>query len=212
MPVDPSYLESCREAFAPLKWATPYLASSDWEAHERDRGNVSVEYGMDRHCRLTLQCEDGISHWLELVQKPTAGTNDVLKTVTIVKYGEALNGFPGILHGGAVATLMDEALGFAMVASEIALYGRFGTLPPDWKTRLAEGQLRKDVLKGNMVTAKLEIKFLKAVPCPGLVGIEVDILERKGHMIKVRGMMKDESGALLAQADGLWVRIGGARL
>jgi acyl-coenzyme A thioesterase PaaI-like protein len=212
MPVDPSYLESCLEAFAPLQWATPYLASSDWEIHGRDRGNNSVEDQTDRYCRLTLHCEEGISHWLELVQKPTAGTKTVLKTVTIVKYGEALNGFPGILHGGVVATLMDEALGFAMVASETALYGGFGTLPKHWKKLLAEGKLRTEILKGNMVTAKLEIKFLRAVPCPGVVGIEVDILECKGHMMKLRGMMKDEDGVPLAQADGLWVRIGGARL
>ena len=212
MPVDPSYLESCLKAFAPLQWATPYLASPDWEIHQRDRGNDSVEDQIDRHCRVTLQCEEGISHWLELVQKPTAGTTNVLKTVSIVKYGEALNGFPGILHGGAVAALMDEALGFAMVASETALYGGFGTLPKNWKKLLAEGKLTTEILKGNMVTAKLEIKFLRAVPCPGVVGIEVDILECKGHMMKVRGMMKDENGAPLVQADGLWVRIGGARL
>jgi hypothetical protein len=53
---------------------------------------------------------------------------------------------------------------------------------------------------------------MKAVLCPGVVGIEVDVLECKGHMMKVRGVMKDGEGVELVRADGLWVRIGGPRL
>jgi acyl-coenzyme A thioesterase PaaI-like protein len=208
MPVDHTYLE----AFASLKWATPHLTSPAWDIRERDRGNFSIKDGTDRYCRLALQCEQGISHWLELTQLPPPGSKVISKTVTLVKYGESLNGFPGILHGGAIMSLMDEALGFAMVASERSIYGGFGTRPQDWKKMLAEGKPWAEVLKGNMVTAKMEVKFLKAVLCPGVVGIEVDILECKGHMMKVRGVMKDGEGVELVRADGLWVRIGGPRL
>lgn len=107
-------------------------------------------------------------------------------------------------------TLMDEALGFAMVARETALKGNWTGLPPDWRQLFDEDRPLAEILNGVMVTAKFDIKFFKSVPCPGLVGIEVDILESVGHKMKIRGVMKDGNGTLLVQADGLWVWIGGA--
>ncbi|KAF2790628.1 hypothetical protein K505DRAFT_327452 [Melanomma pulvis-pyrius CBS 109.77] len=206
MAVKPAYLE----AFAPLIWATPLLTSPDWEVRERDRGDDARTERIDRYCRDAMCGEDGIQHWVELTQRPAPGSQAVSKTVSLCKYGDRLGGFPGILHGGAVMTLMDEALGFAMVARETALKGSWTGLPPNWRQLLDENRPLAEILNGVMVTAKSDVKFLKPVPCPGLVGIEVEILESIGQKMKIRGVMKDGNGASLVQADGLWVRIGGA--
>jgi acyl-CoA thioesterase FadM len=103
-------------------------------------------------------------------------------------------------------TLMDEALAFAMVANEIERQGVF--VKPTWKRAIAEGRPLAEILDGLMVTARLDMKFLKPVICPGVVGVEVVVLENMGHKMKLRGVMKDGNGTPLVQADGVWVRIG----
>ena len=102
------------EAFAPLGWATPYLTSPDWVIRERDRGDEPIA---DKFNRETMRANDGVQHWLELHPARKPGES-VTKTISLVKYGIGLSGFPGACHGGALLTLMDEALAYVMVANE----------------------------------------------------------------------------------------------
>ena len=163
---------------------------------------------MDRFCRDTMRAFNGVQNWIELYKAPTPGSQEITHTVSLCKFGTGFNGFPGICHGGAVMTLMDEALAFAMVANEIERTGQF--VDNSNKQLLVEGRPLTEVLKGLMVTTTLNLKFLKPVRCPGVVGIEVEVVEMKGHKMKVRGTMMDGDGTPLLKADGLWVRIGGA--
>ncbi|KAH7392701.1 hypothetical protein BKA66DRAFT_412353 [Pyrenochaeta sp. MPI-SDFR-AT-0127] len=197
------------EAFAPLQWAAPYLTSPNWVAHERTRGAGPGE-ATDVFCRDTMRAHDGVQEWLELYEKPASG-NNVTKSLSLCKFGLGLNGFPGIAHGGAILTIMDEALAYFMVANETLASGvDFTKLGEEtWKQLLADGRPPQEVLKGRFVTAKLDVKFLRPVLCPGVVGIEVEVLEKQGHKMKMRGIMKDEKGLPLIQVDGLWVKMGG---
>jgi acyl-coenzyme A thioesterase PaaI-like protein len=196
------------EAFAPLEWATPYLTSSDWVVRERTRGD---DPSTDLFSRLTMRANEGVQHWLELYLRPAAGEN-VQRSVSLIKFGAGLGGFPGICHGGAILTLMDEGLAHLMVANErgetdLDLSSLHKGM---WKEINERGKPLAEVLKGSYVTAKLDIKFLQPVPCPGLVGIETEALEIKRHKITMRAVMKDSKGTPLMQADGIWVKIGGA--
>ncbi|PVI05824.1 hypothetical protein DM02DRAFT_610504 [Periconia macrospinosa] len=64
-----------------------------------------------------------MSVWLELYQRPAAGSNIVPRTLSLCKFGASLVGFPTICHGGTIMTMMDEALGFAMIANDAAAAG-----------------------------------------------------------------------------------------
>lgn len=194
------------DAFVPIKWATPYLNSPNWRIRERTRDSEPNE-DSDRFPRDTMRSYDGVQHWLELYEKPATGSKTVTKTVSLIKYGMGLHGFPGICHGGAVMTLMDEALAFAMVANETEAKGKWAGLLKERKNWIAEGKSLTEVLDGYLVTARLDLKFLKPVLCPGIVGVEVDMLENQGHKMRMRGVMKDGNGTPLMQADGTWVRI-----
>ncbi|KAF2257083.1 hypothetical protein BU26DRAFT_446336 [Trematosphaeria pertusa] len=204
------------ETFAPIKWATPYLTSPNWRIRTRTRGTRSGE-DSDRFCRDTMSSYDGVQHWLELYEKPAPGSTTITKSVSLCKFGPGLTGFPLICHGGAIMTIMDEALAFAMVASEAVTAGLevadwAEIIAQDWRDGglAKEGRATEEALKGYLVTAKLDMKFMKPVLCPGIVGVEVEMLENKGHKMKMRGVMKDGEGTPLLQADGLWVRLGGA--
>jgi acyl-coenzyme A thioesterase PaaI-like protein len=156
-----------------------------------------------------MRHNNGVSHWVELFHKPAPGES-VQKTVSLIKFGTGLNGLPGICHGGATLTLMDEGLAYAMIANEL---GDDDTPLTDQHKQMWKAIEQKTslvvALKGMHVTAKMDIQFLRPVPVPGLVGIETEILEIKGPKMKMRGVMKDAKGTPLMQADALWVKIGG---
>ncbi|ORX93285.1 HotDog domain-containing protein, partial [Clohesyomyces aquaticus] len=198
------------EAFAPLKWAIPLLKSPDWKWRHRSR-NTQPGDKADTFCRDTMHSFDGAHEWLEVHKKPASGTSKVKKALLLCRYGIGLAGFPGICHGGAVMTFMDEALGAAMVATETErLGGQWAGLDPGYKGLVDEGRPIEEVLKGYMVTAKLDVKFLRPVLCPGVIGVEVDVLEDDGRKMRFKAVMKNGDGLPLVHADGLYVRIGGA--
>jgi acyl-coenzyme A thioesterase PaaI-like protein len=197
------------EAFAPLEWAMPYLTSPDWNVLEYSRGTEAISAVFTR---VSMYANDGVQRWLETYQKPTTPDAPVTRTMSLVKFGPGLIGFPGICHGGAVATIMDEALAFFMIANQLEK----GEVDPSdvtqgrWKELHEQDKPLSEVLKGWYVTAKLDLKFLQPVLCPGLVGIETELVEEKGRGKKIRAVMKDAKGTPLMQADGLWVKVGGA--
>lgn len=161
--------------------------------------------------RETMRANNGVQHWLELYPKPAPGES-VTRSVSLIKFGNGLSGFPGTCHGGALLTLMDEALAYIMVANEIEStesdFTKLGN--GQWKEMHEQGRPLSELLKGCYVTAKLDINFLNPVICPGVVGIETELLETKGHRMKMRAVMKDGKGTPLMQADGTWVKLGGA--
>lgn len=201
-------------AFAPLKWAQPYLTSPDWVIQNRTRGS-DPNHIVDRFCDVTMRSPDAVHTWLDLYQKPLLGTSTVMKTLSLIKFGNGLHGFPNISHGGAILTLLDDALAFGGLATVIHETGRtnvfltFGGAEPEWNELFEAGKAPQEVLKGRMVTAKLDVKFVRPVLCPGIVGIEVEVVELKESKMKLKGVMKDTQGLTLMEAEGLWVKIGG---
>lgn len=196
------------DAFAPLTWATPYLKSPNWIVCDRDRGSEPGE-DTDRFCRETMRANHGVRHWLELYEKPAPGAK-VTKSISLIKFGTGLNGFPGICHGGALFTLMDEAMVHVMVTNTVLEHGPgfVKSGEESWRLQLNEGRSAQEVLRGRFATAGTNIKFLAPVICPGVVGIETDVLEVKENTMKMRAVMKDRQGRPVVQAEALWVRVG----
>jgi acyl-coenzyme A thioesterase PaaI-like protein len=149
-----------------------------------------------------------------MYQKPSPGSKLVTRSVSLCKFGTGLMGFNTICHGGAVMTMMDDALGFAMIANEAEAAG---VDTDEWHTlddgrvqaMLDAGKPLEEALRGFLVTAHLDVKFLKPVFCPGTVGIEVTLVEHKGHKMRFSAVMKDGNGTPLVKTEGLWVRLGG---
>jgi acyl-coenzyme A thioesterase PaaI-like protein len=158
-----------------------------------------------------------MQQWLELYQKPAANSKLISKSISLCKYGPGLMGFATVCHGGAVLTMMDEALAFTAIANDMIAAGKDTT---DWasngdaiRENLEAGKSLAEALKDFRVTAQMDTKFLRPVRCPGVVGIEVTLLETKGHKMKLKGVMKDGKGTPLVVTDGLFIQIrGGAKI
>jgi acyl-coenzyme A thioesterase PaaI-like protein len=94
---------------------------------------------------------------------------------------EHFQGYPGVLHGGIVATILDEISGRAFMGDP--LHPRF------------------------MFTAKLEVKYRKNVPIGKSLRIVGKAGKSKGRMAEGWAGIYDESGSLLAEANSLLVDV-----
>jgi uncharacterized protein (TIGR00369 family) len=91
-------------------------------------------------------------------------------------------GWQGILHGGIVSTLLDEALAHAAGGSE----GGGGA--------------------SGAVTAELTVRFKKPVKIGEKVVLAGKVTEDKGRMVEAESNISDHQGNVLASASGKLVR------
>jgi len=88
-------------------------------------------------------------------------------------------GFPGVLHGGILATLMDEAMAWSMYAAERVMG----------------------------VTAKMEMKYRRQVRLDGELTVRGQIARIRGRRIEVDASIEDASGGRLVEATALFLRL-----
>jgi uncharacterized protein (TIGR00369 family) len=85
-------------------------------------------------------------------------------------------GYPGVVHGGIVAAMLDEVSGRTVLQGEI----------PRW-----------------MVTAKLEVRYRRPIPVGQKLSLEGTIKEDKGKVVVVAGSIFDEQRKILAEAEAI---------
>lgn len=93
---------------------------------------------------------------------------------------EQYQSYPGIVHGGIVATMLDE------VSSRTIFRG--------------------DPLR-IVVTARLSIRYRKPVPVETLLKLSGHIVEDKGKIITVAGQIQGPDGTVLAEADAVLMEV-----
>lgn len=89
-------------------------------------------------------------------------------------------GYPGVVHGGIVAAMLDEVSGRTMLRGD----------PPRW-----------------MVTAKLDIRYRKPVPTETRIYLEGRAKEDNGKVAVVTGRIYDAARNILAESEAVMVNI-----
>jgi acyl-coenzyme A thioesterase PaaI-like protein len=97
-----------------------------------------------------------------------------VKAETIVS--EHFQGYPGVVHGGIVAAILDEVSGRSMIGGE----------PPRF-----------------MVTAKLNVRYRKPVPIGKKLFLEGKAKEDNGRIAIVIGAIYNEEHELLAESEAV---------
>ena len=100
----------------------------------------------------------------------------------LFRVGAEYQGGTGFLHGGIIATLLDEVMG---------------------KVNRFRGV--------QAVTAELKVEYLRPVPVDEDLMLEGWEVEKKGRNLFHAGEIRDGSGALLARGNGRFVEIDAAR-
>jgi acyl-coenzyme A thioesterase PaaI-like protein len=96
---------------------------------------------------------------------------------------EEHQGFPGVMHGGLVTTMLDELIGRTAIASDL------------W-----------------CMTAKLEVRFKKPVPIGAPLQLKGEITKKSARLLEGRGEIRLEDGTLAAEAQGTYLRIPDSQL
>jgi len=91
-------------------------------------------------------------------------------------------GWPGFMHGGLVATLLDEAMGWVTMSHGI------------WA-----------------VTGKINIRYRDPVPLLQPVTVVGMIEKNRGRWVTVRAEIRSSKGAVLSEADAIFMRVSGER-
>jgi acyl-coenzyme A thioesterase PaaI-like protein len=97
----------------------------------------------------------------------------------------ALQGYPGIAHGGVVAAALDEAMGrVAMIKAP----NRF------------------------TMTMRMEIKYRQPVPVEASVSVIGKAVRLRGRVVQARGELRLADGTLAVEAEGTLVEMPGEML
>jgi uncharacterized protein (TIGR00369 family) len=87
-------------------------------------------------------------------------------------------GYPGLMHGGLVATILDEAMGWA-------IYGR-----GIWA-----------------MTARMQVRFRRSVPLDRRLRVSAHVTNQRQRLLRARAELRDEGGTLLAEGEGAFLRV-----
>jgi acyl-CoA thioesterase FadM len=104
--------------------------------------------------------------------------------------GTGMNGAPFMLHGGIVATLMDDCVGTLMTVNEAATEDQ-ESVP----------------LSSMAVTAYMNIQYKSPISTPQTVLVMAKSREVKGRKFYLDSEIRDEYGHVLATAESLWISV-----
>ena len=127
--------------------------------------------------RTCFLCGKENKHGLKMEWYNNPQSNKVEATVIIPEH---FNGYPGIAHGGIVATILDESAGRAVL-----LDGNFDDL---------------------FVTLKLEVSYRNTTPTETPLYVSSWIIRRSSKRVKVAAEMRLADGTVTAECEALVVR------
>ena len=96
---------------------------------------------------------------------------------------EEFQGYPGVLHGGIAATLLDEVAG--RVITGLGLW---------------------------MATAKLEIRYKQPIPIGKPFTVIGEKVRLRGHALEAHAEIRLEDGSVAVEAEGLYLRLPDERV
>ncbi|KAK2613246.1 hypothetical protein N8I77_000170 [Diaporthe amygdali] len=136
----------------------------------------------------TINTPQTLSHFILFYPRPSNPRTVLSEIKGLITLGNNLDGHPGICHGGIVATIFDEVLGYAAPGGR--LHG--------------EGENTRAPVP-SYVTAYLNTTYLRPVRTPGTILVIARTTKAEGRKIWVEASMEDGEGNKLAKADALFV-------
>jgi acyl-coenzyme A thioesterase PaaI-like protein len=100
-------------------------------------------------------------------------------------------GAPGIVHGGFQATLLDEAIGFAVHAY-------------DESTGVLDGD---EAAWRNVVTVEFDLRYRRPVPTEVELGLRAEVVRARGRDYLSVAEIVDAADEVLTSATAKWRRI-----
>jgi acyl-coenzyme A thioesterase PaaI-like protein len=151
----------------------------------------------------SLKTPVSLSTYLYFYAPPPPSSDAIPLVSTVLTLGSGMNGHSHILHGGMVATLLDEGMGIYTSTNERRTY-----LAQNGVAKLGMGQTPK-------FTAELKVTYLKPVRTPTTVVVAVRSVRKEGRkewMVAEMRQEQDGEVVLCARGEGLFVEARGAKI
>lgn len=177
--------------FKSIPWCLKHLQPPDTEliitsAYSRSRKPNSE----DALFAETINSPSTLSHFILFYARPSEPRSVLPEIKGLITLGSDLDGHPGICHGGIVATIFDEVLGYAAPAGRLTGEGQDAGKPVP-----------------SYVTAYLNTTYLRPVRTPGTILVVASTTKVEGRKIWVEASMEDGRGDKLAKAEALFVEV-----
>ena len=132
----------------------------------------------------TLKTNDTIRAGISFHPRHVPGAHQIEEVHTLLTLGYRLNGHPGRAHGGVLASVMDEVM-----ASLLSINKRMGLV----------------ALRGDTLTAYLNVSYVKPVGTPGTVLVSARFKEIMGRKHFLEATIKGGDGVVLSRAEALFI-------
>lgn len=176
--------ENSKAAFLRIPWAASLLNQPDVICHVPGsrKYKASTE---DSLFAETLTTSRTIRSCISFHQKPTATQEKIGEMSTLIMMGDGMNGHPNILHGGIVASILDEGMGVLQMAN----YNR------DHLRAVGEGKALGELPpSGGSFTAELKVRYLKPVLTPGALIVTARYQKIDGRKEWIHAEIKQRGG------------------
>jgi acyl-coenzyme A thioesterase PaaI-like protein len=226
--------------FSAVPWLAPHLRARGWTVLPTRCRTVKPD-GEDSLLAETLQTPATIPRVLTLAEcdgvpvaaaapapapapPPPAAKDAALPPLalaipavkTLYALGPALDGFARVLHGGLVATLLDETMGVLLTTNEQHVVRAFAPAPSSSDADARREENRRGAAESggtiDCVTASLQVRFRAPVRTPAAaVMVEARVVRAEGRRLYLRAELSGETG-LCAIGEAVFVRVPTERL
>ncbi|KAI1191025.1 HotDog domain-containing protein [Nemania serpens] len=129
-----------------------------------------------------------------------AGPHFLVGTVSLLAdLRPGVNGFNGTVHGGLIASLLDEAMGCLLVINAEVLRDMLanGATIPENVLNLTE--------VGPTMTATMNVRFMKPMFAPQVVMATATLTKAEGRKLVLSCDIKNDKGTEFVRGEGLWI-------
>ncbi|KAK5445227.1 hypothetical protein LTS15_010318 [Exophiala xenobiotica] len=140
------------------------------------------------------------------------GTGKVEEVRCFLATRSGVNGFPGIAHGGFVAAVIDEVMGYLINANLTAARTEVGAAASGGQEASAAvvpmtGTGESTAPMSSVMTAELTIKYRRPVPTGEVLLVRTWIDKMEGRKIVVRAAVEDQDGQVLSEGVALFIAL-----
>lgn len=175
-----------KKRFDSIPWCLELLSNPDVEACippcRASGKDITYKLWED-----TLNTSNTIPEFLAFYTKTEKHNSRIHNIKLLANLNNGLDGFPGVCHGGMVATLLDES----MVSLILMNIGR-GALACPWYG-----------------TVSLNMVFQKPVKTPATVLVAVNLDKVEGRKLLITATLQDGSGKALAKSSAVFIGLDG---
>lgn len=171
-------LETEINHFMSIPWCRSHLCEPNFQPVHRPRV-ATPDHGHTLFAK-TWFTEDTLPYLLTLYRKPSATEGWKGEMRRFHTLGTGLNEHPSIFHGGAIATVLDSALGVLV------------------RYAIPDG--------GPAYTVVLNITYKKAIKTPETIMTRSWITKTEGRKVWARGQIESSTGEIHATAEGILVK------